>query len=71
MKADITLEGGQDLLDCLLPGIDQHPRSKVDLSLQGNVVRIIIDASDAVAMRATTGSILQLITVFTKTKEIQ
>lgn len=71
MRAELTVEGGQDLLDCLLPGVDKHPRSTIDLSLQDKEITIIIKADDAVAMRATSSSILQLISVFTKTKEIK
>lgn len=68
-SAKITVSGdAEKLYRCILPEASKRDRTSLRIEKKEGMVHIEIVSKDAVAFRAATNSITQMLTIFEKTK---
>jgi len=71
-KAEIKVsEDPENIQKCLEPEKVERERSKLSLENKEGILTIKIEAKDAVAFRATMNTVIQIMAVYSKSKEIK
>jgi len=66
----IIREDPDNIHKCLLPEIMNRDRSTIKITKEKDVLKVLIEAKDAVAFRATMNHLTQTIAVYSKSKNI-
>ncbi|MFC1768858.1 KEOPS complex subunit Pcc1 [Nanoarchaeota archaeon] len=74
MKYRLTLVVDEDidmLYDCLVPEISKRERSELKIEKGKDSLKLIMNAQDSVALRATANSLIKLLLMHEKIKKVK